>query len=53
MVKSKELSGAFRKKIVDVYKIVHFTVHKIIYKYMKFKATANMARSDRSSNLTL
>ncbi|KAK3536497.1 hypothetical protein QTP86_013822, partial [Hemibagrus guttatus] len=57
MVRSKELSEAFRKEIVDAYEsgkrykkiskelvISHSTVQKIIYKWRTFKTTANMAR---------
>ncbi|KAK3553882.1 hypothetical protein QTP70_012712 [Hemibagrus guttatus] len=65
MVRSKELSEAFRKKIVDVYEsgkgykkiskelvISHSIVQKIIYKWRTFKTTANMARSGCPSKFT-
>lgn len=65
MVRSKELSEAFRKKIVDAYesgkgfqkiskeyKISHSTVRKIVYKWRTFKTTANMPRSGRPSKFT-
>ncbi|KAK3557229.1 hypothetical protein QTP70_026114 [Hemibagrus guttatus] len=65
MVKSKELSEAFRKKIVDAYVsgkgyeniskefvISHSIVKKIIYKRRTFKTTANMARSGHPSKFT-
>ncbi|KAK3573020.1 hypothetical protein QTP86_012243 [Hemibagrus guttatus] len=64
IVRSKELSEAFRKKIVDAYEsgkgykkiskefvISHSTVHKIIYKWRTFKTTANMARTITSPGL--
>ena len=65
MVRSKELSEAFRKKIVAAYesgkgfkkiskeyKISHSTVRKIVYKWRTFKTTANMPRSGRPSKFT-
>lgn len=64
-VRSKELSEAFRKKIVDAYEsgkeykkiskeflISHYTVWKIIYKWRTFKTTRNMAKSDYSSQFS-
>ncbi|KAK3546906.1 hypothetical protein QTP86_003779 [Hemibagrus guttatus] len=65
MVRSNELSEAFRKKIVDAYEsskgykkiskefvISHSTVQKIIYKWRTLKTSANMARSGRPSKFT-
>ncbi|KAK3569047.1 hypothetical protein QTP86_021546 [Hemibagrus guttatus] len=65
IVRSKELSEASRKKIVDAYEsgngykkiskefvISHSIFQKIIYKWSTFKTTANMARSGRPSKLT-
>lgn len=66
MARSKELSEAFRRKIVDAYEsgkgykkisklfeIGHSTVRKIIYKWRTFKTTTNMARSGRPSKFSL
>lgn len=61
IVRSKELSEAFRKKVVDAYEsgkgfknrvleISHSTLCKIIYKWRTFKTTANMARSGHPGN---
>ncbi|KAJ8017329.1 hypothetical protein DPEC_G00016740 [Dallia pectoralis] len=60
MVRSKEHSEAFRKRVVDAYEsgkgyrkiskqfeISHSTVRKIVYKWRTFKTTANMPRSGR------
>ncbi|KAK3562525.1 hypothetical protein QTP86_034753 [Hemibagrus guttatus] len=65
MVRSKKLSEAFRKKIVDAYEsakgdkkiskefvISHSTVQKIISKWRTFKTTANIARSGHPSKFT-
>lgn len=66
MVRSKELSEAFRKKVVDanesgkgfkkifiaLFKISHSTVRKIIYKWRTFKTTANMPKSGRPSKFS-
>ncbi|KAK3534511.1 hypothetical protein QTP86_016580 [Hemibagrus guttatus] len=65
MVRSKELSEAFRKKIVDAYEsgkeykkiskefvISHSIVQKIIYNWRTFKTTENMTRSGRPSKFT-
>lgn len=65
MARSKDLSEAFRKKIVAAYEsgkgfkkiskefeISHSTVRKIVYKWGTFKTTANMPRAGHPSKFT-
>lgn len=65
MPRSKELSEAFRKKVIDAYEsgkgfkkiskqfeINHSTVRKIIYKWRRFQTTANLFRPGRPSKFS-
>uniref|UniRef100_A0A8P4GBZ8 Transposase n=1 Tax=Dicentrarchus labrax TaxID=13489 RepID=A0A8P4GBZ8_DICLA len=58
MVRSKDLSEAFRKKIVAAYesgkgfKKISKKIRKIVYKWRTFKTTASMPRSGHPSKFT-